>query len=57
MVALKAMLNAADNGYQGQYPGLCIISIQQRVAVCAHTPNRSLHHEWEGELEPNYLLH
>ena len=41
VVALKAMLNTADNGYQG-HPLINvtyrIIYFQQRVAVCIRTP-------------------
>ena len=37
-VVLKAILNTADNGYQGYWPRLRIISLQHRTAVCARTP-------------------
>ena len=46
MVALKAMLNAAHNGYQGQLQGLCIISLPTQCVPVHH--NRLLHLNRKG---------
>ena len=36
VVALKAILNTADNGYQWYWPRLCIISLQQEANYLFH---------------------
>ena len=62
MVALKTMVNAAENGYQGHpirnVRTGCILSTFNTGRLCVpRHHNGSLHQVREGEREANYLLH